>query len=139
MAATVNAASKAKGGAKPRPASRPQLPAAPAEPLRFSSEAEVEPEEREPFFYVDETEYTILANPGPGIAVEAMHIMAAGTPASTVAAEEYVTTAMIGEDGWAALRGLARKRIISGKQLRAMIAECSQKAMGALEDEDPNR
>lgn len=129
MAATV------KAGAKPRPnGTKPQAP----EPLRFSSDAEPEPEERETFFIIDDTEYTILKNPGPGIASDAMDILAAGTPSSLVASEKYVMEAMIGEDGWAALRKLARDRRISGKQFRAFVQECTVKAMGALEDEGPN-
>jgi hypothetical protein len=137
MAATVKAGAKSRAnGTRPKPQA---LPAAPAEPFRFSTEAEPEAEEREPFFYIDDDEYTILSNPGPGIAIEAMHIMAGGGPAAIVESDEYVMTEMLGEDGWAALRGVARDRRITGRQLRAMIIEVTQKAMGALEEEGPNR
>lgn len=134
MAATV------RGGAKSRAnGAKPKAVSAPAEPLRFSTEAEPVVEEREPFFYIDDAEYTIPKAPGPGIAIEAMHIAASGSPAALAESDDYVMTEMLGEDGWEALRGLAREHRITGPQLRAMIKEVTTKAMGALEEEGPNR
>lgn len=133
MAATV------KGAAKSRANSAKPKALEPAEPFRFSTEAEPEAEERIPFFYIDDDEYTILANPGPGPAIEAMHIAAGGGPVALVESDDYLMTEMLGEDGWAALRGLARDNRITGKQLRAMIKEVTTRAMGAMEEEGPNR
>lgn len=129
MAATV------KAGAKPRAnGTGPKTP----EPFRFSSEAEPEPEERVPFFYVDDTEYTILANPGMDIGTEALYLAADSGPAGMAAAEKYTMEKMIGADGWAALRKLKRERKISDKQFRAMITEVRARAMGPMEDAAPN-
>lgn len=120
---------------KPRPAriTRP-APAAPAAPevLRFTSTTG-EVEQREPLFYIDDVEYTIPVDPSPTIGLEALHILSAngGGVIAQAMADDYVMTEMLGEDGYAALRGC--KTVTSG-ELAQVIRIVSQKALGALED-----
>jgi hypothetical protein len=138
MAATV------KAGARPRPARapRPAIPAAPPQPPaagapRFTIPAEPAEEEREPLFYVDDVPYTIPADPGPGIAIEAMHI---GAVRGEAYAEDYFMGAMLGDDGWAVLRRLMREKAVTWKDYLRLVEVCRDKTMGALEDEEsPNR
>lgn len=128
MPATVKAA------ATHRPAPPAQAPAV----LRLSSTSD-EPEEREPLFYIDDVEYTIPVSPPASISLEAMHIIAegGGSPAAQMAAEDYVMTEMLGEEGYAALRGC---KTIKRHELRRVIEVISERANGALEDEEhPNR
>jgi hypothetical protein len=131
-------AAKAVAGkpAQQRPAriTRP-APAAP-ELLRFTSTTD-EPEQREPLFYIDDTEYTILVNPPASIGQEALHILAeeGGGPLAQVMADDYVMTAMLGEEGYAALRACKTVKPAELAHLKEII---TKKALGALE-EVPNR
>jgi hypothetical protein len=138
MAATVRA------GAKSRPATRDHLPpaskghadaAAAPGVLRFSSSSD-KPQEREPLFYIDDTEYTIPVDPSPSIGLEAIHIVSegGGNPVAMAMADDYVMTQMLGEDGWAALRGC---KTITAGDYRHLVKICSERAMGALEDPNP--
>ena len=155
MAATV------KAGKTParRPAARDHLPKKPgahangtAAPgvLRFSSSS-TGPEEREPIFYIDDTEYTMLADPPASIALTASrllseergHLEALGAEpleafrAASGLAQNYVMTEMLGQDGYAALCGC---RTIKAAEMRRVMEVVSERAQGALEDEEhPNR
>jgi hypothetical protein len=132
-------AANAVGGKKPvRPsAARARtVPAAAIQPpqpavLRFTSVAD-EPEEREPLFYIDDTEYTMLKNPSSTIGQEALHILAenGGSPLGQVMADDYVMTKMLGEEGYAALRAC---KTIKAADLAHLKQVVSQKALGALE------
>ena len=143
-------AATAKAGAKPRsvrdalppppgvPAGPPPAPAPePSGPLRFSSADDGE-EKREPLFYVDDVEYTIPVEPSASIALESLHIIArgGGSLAAQMMAQDYVMTRMLGEDGWAALRGC---KTVKKHELKHLIQVVTQKAMAELEDEEsPN-
>lgn len=138
MAATVKAGAKrprtanANGNGTAPPA--PQITG----PLRFSAESD-EPEEREPLFFIDDHEYTIPVNPPASIALEALHIMAAGkgSVAASIEAEDYIMTEMLGEDGWAALRGC---KTVKKHEMRHLIQVISERANSAMEDDgNPNR
>ena len=135
MAATV----KAPAAKRRPPPHRPALPPAMPEPpglLHFAS-ADAQPEEREPLFYVDDAEYTIPVDPGPGIALEALHIMAgaagAGDETAQAQAEDYILTQMLGEQGWADLRRCVREKIVSRKDFAYLTGVISERAMGAVE------
>jgi hypothetical protein len=133
-------AAKAVAGKAPqqRPARIVRQTLAPAAPevLRFTSTSD-EPEQREPLFYIDDVEYTILVNPPASIAQEALHILAeaGGGPVGQIMADDYVMGEMLGEDGWAALRSC---KTVKPEQLAHLKQEVVKKAMGALE-EVPNR
>jgi hypothetical protein len=139
MAATVKAGARNRRPALP-PARRPEPE--PSGPLHFAAPAKgakPEPEEREALFYVGDTEYTILSDPGPGIALDARHIIATGGHAANAKAEDYVMTEMLGEQGWTDLRRYVREKLISRKDLNYLLKVVTEKAMGALEeDPDPN-
>lgn len=136
MAATVKGGSPAAKKRAAITAGRPE-----PELRRFSTETDsaVELEKRVPFFEVDDEVYTILDNPDPSIGADALDMMAKDTPGAMAKAERFVMTAMLGDDGWDALRKLARDRVITSAQYRAMIKEVREKAMGPLEDDTPNR
>lgn len=93
---------------------------------------EAEPE-RIPMFTIGGREYTVLLEPPTSIAVEALHIMAAGGggPQAQLVADDYVMTQMLGEDAYAALR---QSKKVTSAQRRWVSMEVSRRAMGALED-----
>lgn len=142
MAATVKAGKPPRAPA--RPPTRDHLPPAQngkadatADPgvLRFSAESD-EPEEREPLFYINDAEYTIPVEPGPGIGMEALHIIAegGGSAVAMAMADDYVMTEMLGAEGWEALRGC---KTVKRADMLHLIQVCTQKALGALENPNP--
>lgn len=157
MAATVRAGKPARAPA--RPATRDHLPAksnghanGTAAPgvLRFSSSS-AEPEEREPLFYIDDTEYTIPVEPSASIglgaqdvlAEEREQLLAAGFDLKTATmtamglAQKFVLQEMLGQDGYEALLGYKRLR---RADLKRLMEVCSERAYAAMEDEEsPNR
>jgi hypothetical protein len=112
--------------------SRPATPAPPAEVLRLTSEP-TEPEVREALFYIDDVEYTIPVDPSPGIAAEAMAILAdgQGSLVAQAMAEHYIMNELLGKEGWAALRHCPS---LKKGDLQRVMTICRDKAMGALED-----
>jgi hypothetical protein len=118
--------------------------------LRFSSSSD-KPQEREPLFYIDDTEYTMLVDPPASIALtasrllsdERRHLEALGADpleafrAASGLSQNYVMTEMLGEDGYAALCGC---KTITPAEIRQVMQVVSERAQGALEDEEhPNR
>lgn len=136
MAATVKAPATQK---RRPPAPRPALPPAPPEPpglLHFTAVSD-EPEEREPLFYIDGTEYSIPLDPPATIAINATHIIATGGPSAGAMAEDYLMTEMLGEDGFAALRNCKTVKL---DDYRHLVEVCTRRAMGQPEEgEAPNR
>jgi len=137
-------AATAKAGKTP-PRARPVPRAIAAAPppqangvLRLTSTSDEE-EAREPLFYIDDVEYTIPVEPPASIALEALHIVAegGGSPVAQMMAEDYVMTEMLGEEGYAALRGC---KTLKSADLRRVIEVCSERANAAMEEEgNPNR
>jgi hypothetical protein len=119
-----------------RPPSRP-LTTAPAAPaiLRLSSQPAADADEREALFYIDDVEYTIPVNPPARIGINALHITATEGARAGAMAEDYVMTEMLGADGWKALRNC--KGLTMG-DYKHLIQICTEKAMGTVEDDDPN-
>jgi hypothetical protein len=138
----------AKGTPRTRPSQRARtvpaaVPAAPPRPvvLRFTSEpaeaAEQVPEEREPLFYIDDVEYTIPVNPSSVIGREALHIMAehGGGPVGMTLADDYIMTMMLGVEGFSALRSC---KTLKKGDYPYLVSIITERAMGALEEDNPN-
>jgi hypothetical protein len=135
---------------RPVPPRSGAAPAAPYEPLRFTT-GDSTPEKREPLFYIDDTEYTMLADPPASIGLTAMKIEAEMVDELTAAgatvqvasmkaagkAQDYIMRRMLGDDGYEALCGYEK---LTGSELRQIIEICATKVYSVLEDEDnPNR
>lgn len=150
MTATV------RGGPRDRlpkpPARRPAEPKPPAPqgPLHFSSASELEPEAREPLFYIDDTEYSIPSAPSASIglgaqktlAEEREQLLAAGldlkaaTMTAMGLAQHYILRRMLGPEGYEALVGYDR---LKRADLTRLMEVCSEKAYAEMEDEEsPN-
>jgi len=147
-------AATAKAGKPPRARPVPRaITAAPAPQangvLRLTSTSD-EPEQREPLFYIDDTEYTIPVDPPASIGLAATHMMAAerarlvaigiddrtATFSAMGLAQDYTLQEMLGEEAYKALREC---KTLKGADLRRLMEVCSERAMAALEDEEnPN-
>jgi hypothetical protein len=103
----------------------PRAPASSPEVIRISSD-DVD-ESRVPLFYIDGTEYTMLANPSASLALEYLDFAKSG---DQEAAQVFMMTEMIGEDGWQALKGC---RALKGADLRRVMQVVNKTLMGALE------
>lgn len=138
MAARVTA----KKTAAKRP-SRPRVPAPVAEPEPESSpldpgaggEFEVlrltrrtdRAEEREPLFYIDDVEYTILKRPSPNVGLQCLHLFR--TQGDGVATD-YVLAKLLGPEGYAALREYDD---LTPPQYKQICQIAIKRALGSLE------
>ena len=135
MAAQVKAGPKARRPQRP-PVAPPEPEPERSGPLHFAApdkDAERVDDEREALFYVGNAEYTIPVDPGPGIGLEARHIVVAGGPTGAAQAEDFVMTRMLGEDGWADMRRYVLDKVIGREDFGYLIKVVTEKAMGALE------
>lgn len=105
------------------------------EPVRLTPAPEPEGK-RVTLFYVGGKGYTIPAEPGMEIGLEANHIMARlrmqGVPASEVegAVMDYIFGQMLGDEGYAALRGFKGLRAEDFEKITAIAYRLT---LGALE------
>jgi hypothetical protein len=95
--------------------------------LELSSD-DVVSEERIPLFSIDGTEYTMPAEVAGNVSMEATELWATEGEAS---ATRWLMLELLGEDGWAALRGC---KTITKAQMRQVVQIIVRHAMG---DEDP--
>ena len=148
MAAKVTAS---KAAAKRTPQSPPVRRTAPSsgtgavdgvelvdgiEVLRVGPDVEEPPEERIPLFYIDDREFTVLANPSASIGLEALHIIAqgGGTEVAQAMAVDYVLTEMLGPEAYAVFR---RSKQLSVAQRQWVVEKCQALAMGSVEAPKP--
>lgn len=137
----------------PRPAVKPKAPRdrlppkqrPPGPPddddevVSLDAEPDTEPE-RVPVFTIRGEVHTMLASPGPSIALRAMELAErrGATEVSLGLADVYIMREMLGENSYRAL--LNCKTMTRGQYLK-IVGRVMRRAMGALEDEDgsPNR
>jgi hypothetical protein len=108
------------------------------EPIRIKTSGEVPRTlaqvlaecEREPFFYIDDTEYTIPVEGAvpPALALQAMEL--AGGSMGMVAAVPFILEMMLGTDGYRALRDCAD---ITRKDFDRLSRVVSERCFGAAE------
>jgi hypothetical protein len=110
-------------------------PPAGFQPLRLTPRAE--PAERVPLFYIGDVEFTIPARPGANVALQYLHI-GSGQECSCIkphgrgeaAANDYLLTELLGDDGYQALREYDDLQMADLAQLLTIAV---QHTMGALE------
>lgn len=103
--------------------------------LRLTPRAE--PAARVPLFYIGDLEFTVPADPGANIALQYLHI-AAGQDCACIkphgrgemAANDYLLTELLGEDGYQALREFDG---LTTADLGQIIAIAVKITLGALE------
>ena len=93
------------------------------------SSADVVSDERIPLFSIDGTDYTMPAEVPGSVSMEATELWATEGEAS---ATRWLMLELLGEDGWAALRGC---KTITKAQTKQVIQIIVEHAMGG--DEDP--
>lgn len=125
----------AKKSTPKRPPARPR-PAAPApveavdgpQVLRFDADTEdVEPEEREPLFYIGDREYTIPKVMRTNDALECLHQFRTQGEALAV---DFLLERLLGEEAYTALRSYRRLR---SADLARIIEIAQERMMGAAE------
>ena len=101
------------------------------EPVRFDDE---HPEDIRVTLFVgnDGTRYTVLANPGPRVGLEYVHLvgMGGGSETAQLLASDWLMGEMLGQEGYDALRGM---RTADGTKYRKITAIVNRIAMGPLE------
>lgn len=124
MPARATTASKKNGQVTPMNRS--------AEPSVLRLTPRTEPAERVPVFYIGDTEYTMPKHPPATIALEYMEILAeeGETSKAEARAQVHLFRTMLGEDGYAALKGFDGLTIENLAQLFTVV---HKQALGALE------
>lgn len=122
--------------ARPSPAERPGILAMPGfEPLRLST-TDPEPldDRRIEMFWIDDTVYTIPAEMPMSWALEYMHVVSTGSGQMKALATDWLLTAALGEEAYAALRGYPHLR---GKHFTWVMEQITSRALGAVEEAVP--
>ncbi len=139
MAATARTP---KPGRPKPPPRRPALPPADDDDEVIDL-AEPDPDtepERVPLFKIGDTVHTMLADPGPSVALRAMELaeQRGATPLAVGFADVYIMREMLGEKSY---RALLDCRTMTRGQYLKIVGKVMKLAMGALEDEggSPNR
>lgn len=140
MAATAKASPAAKRPRRPVPQRIVPLPDDDDEVVDLAEpDPESEPE-RVPVFKIGGTVHTMLAEPGPGVALRALELAERrGASVQAVAfADVQIMRDMLGEESY---RALLDCKTMTRDQYLKIVARVMSRAMGALEDRDgsPNR
>ena len=118
----------------PTPAPAPEPEPSPLDPgaggefevLRLTRRTD-RAEEREPLFYIDDVEYTILKRPSPSIGLQCLHLFR--TQGDGVATD-YVLAKLLGPEGYAALRDYDD---LTPQQYKQICQVAIKRALGSLE------
>lgn len=133
-------AATARSTSKPKPVRRP-APLVPAGDDDLVDIPEPDPEaepDRVPVFKIGDTVHTMLADPGPSVALRAMELaeQRGATPLAVGFADVFIMREMLGGESYRAL--LNCKAMTRGQYLR-IVGKVMRRAMGALEDDgSPN-
>jgi hypothetical protein len=90
--------------------------------LRLVADAEAEPEVREPLFYIDDVEYTVVKNPSPTIGLRYLRILAEEGEGQGA---YYLLNNMLGEEGYEALMGYDKLTQTQYDQILELAVEIS--------------
>jgi hypothetical protein len=88
------------------------------------------PPGRHPLVYIDGEPITVPDEVSQSVTLEYMHRAGGGREIDLLAAQDYLLTAMLGEDGYARLRAYKH---LTTEQLAWVLNTCNRIAIGALE------
>lgn len=120
---TTRQTTAARKRAAPKPAATPDLA---FEPVRIAADDDVV-EEREPLFYIGDTEYSIPVNIPMGVALEYLRV--AGERGEQLAAPSLLTR-VLGEEGYTALE---QSKGLNNDQLKRIVDHVVDRALGRSE------
>lgn len=88
------------------------------------------PERRVPWFYVGDKQFTVPERVTQALALEYMHLGAVGTDMAMAQAQDFLLTALLGEDDY---RELRHSRRLTREHLGWILETANRIAVGALE------
>jgi hypothetical protein len=132
-----------QAAAAPAPQPAPQRPAPPRpevpdilgipglKPLLLTTpEDGDEPPARHALVYIDGEPITVPDEVSQSVTLEYMHLASGGREVDLMSAQDYLLTALLGEDGYARLRAYKH---LTTEQLAWVLNTCNRIAIGALE------